>query len=307
MSTLREVVADRTAEEIHAQFATMAAVDVVDLLADADRSELVALAEDDEVWTGCVDTVVHRFGEFALPEGLAKVKGVVAIHVVEGKVRREHALSFDGVGVEVVPAESARPDLQLELGAVDFLHLIAGVANAAYLVLGNRLRINGDALLALAVGGVFQVPGRPGVAVDPTEIDPEEVARVLSGVKHQHVEWVMDSGLRDIVLEQIRLRIPDRLDTSKAGPGRTAVGFSIDRGRDRFVIVVEDGVCRIADGDEDRDATLVMSGANFLKLVTGHVSPVTGVIRRQMSVKGDLQAALALHRMMLIPDPKARR
>jgi putative sterol carrier protein len=306
VSALTDVVTGRSAEELREFFSTVSAVEAVDLLAGAARAELVAIAKDDRAWTACVDTLIHRFGEFALPEQLAKVNGVVAMHIVEGKVRREHALAFDGVGVAVIEVGSRKPDLQFEIGAVDFLHLIAGVANAAYLVLGGQLRLEGDALLALAIGGVFQVPGQPGVAVDPTQIDPEEIARVLNGVKHEYLERVMNSALREVVMEQIRMRIPERLDVSKAGDQRLAVGFNLDGGRDRFAIVVENGGASVDLGDTKRDATLVMSGANFLKLVTGHLSPVTGVIRRQMSVKGDLQAALALHRIMIIPDPKAK-
>ena len=65
---------------------------------------------------------------------------------------------------------------------------------------------------------------------------------------------------------------------------------------------VDRGRCRAErDADGDRDATLVLGGGQFLKLVTGHLNPVTGVVRGALKVKGDLNAALTLYRIMRIP------
>jgi putative sterol carrier protein len=207
--------------------------------------------------------------------------------------------------VDPVEEPGHDPDVLLRLGVVDFLRLVTGGANAAYLYLGGRLDVDGDALLALAVGGVFQVPGRPGVAVDPDAIDPAEVARVLKGVKDAHLRSVMAGGFRPIVLEQVFKRFPEFLDEDRAAGADLSVGFLVrgraDGGEDRYVVEVREGVCRVSPGGRARDATLVLDGAAFLKLVTGHLNPVVGVMKGALKVRGDVTAGLALHKMMRIP------
>jgi putative sterol carrier protein len=117
----------------------------------------------------------------------------------------------------------------------------------------------------------------------------------------------MAGGFRPVVLEQVFTRFPEFLDTSKAAGHALTVGFKIARDggeADRYVVRIEDGVCRVdvaPDPDGHRDATLILGGADFLKLVTGHLSPVAGVMRGAIKVRGDVAAALTLHRIMRIP------
>ena len=70
---------------------------------------------------------------------------------------------------------------------------------------------------------------------------------------------------------------------------------------DRYVVRVSDGACRVEPDVRGRDATITVSGGNFLKLVTGHLNPVMGVMRGQLKVRGDVSTALALHKLMRIP------
>jgi putative sterol carrier protein len=249
---------------------------------------------------------------------LTEVKGVVefCIAVPKGPPER-YAVAFDGVGVAVVPPDEHPADVVLAMAALDFVRLVSGGVNAAILVLGDRLEITGDELLALRVGGVFQVPGRSGVAVDPSAVDPEQAAAATKHVKNAHLERVMAGGLRDVVIDQVVQRLPEFLDETKAAGQRLVIGFHIggrpDGGHDRVLVRVEEGRCeaeRLPSPDggetagvraEDRDATLVLGGAQFVKLVLGHLNPVTAVVRGSLKVKGDLHAALALHRVMRIP------
>ena len=215
-------------------------------------------------------------------------------------------LVFDGDGVAVAPAGTHRPDVTISLAALDFVRMVSGGRNAALLLLGDRLRVDGDEQLALRVGGVFRVPGRPGVAVDPSAVDPEQAAAVLKGVKDRHLDRLMSGGFREVVLDQVFTRLPEFLDEQRAADASLAVAFRIDGrpdgGSDRVTVYVDRGRCRAErDADGDRDATLVLGGAQFLKLVTGHLNPVTGVVRGALKVKGDLNAALTLYRIMRIP------
>jgi putative sterol carrier protein len=279
-------------------------VELVDRLDDREVAELVAVPH---VREAAVRLILARLGEFALPEPLSRVTGLVefAVDVPKGEAER-HTLRFDGAGVEVVPTDGLDPDVRVSMGALDFVRLVSGGCNAAILFLGGRLRVDGDEELALRMGGVFQVPGQPGVAVDPAEVDPEAASRAIKGVKDAHLDQVMAGGFREVVLEQVFTRMPDFLDRDKAAKQSVTVGFRVDGrpdgGSDRVVVYVDQGSCRVErDGEGDRDATLILSGTQFLKLVLGHLNPVTAVMKGSIKVKGDVKAALRLHKVMRIP------
>jgi putative sterol carrier protein len=298
------------ADEVHTFFATADPEAIVALVADLTDRELGRLLDVAALRTAAVHQVLGRLGEFALPGPLAEVQGVVEfrVDVPKGPPER-HALLFDGVGVVTVPTDAHEPDVTVSLAALDFVRMVSGGQNAALLLLGGRLHVEGDEMLALRVGGVFQVPGQPGVAVDPSAIDPEQAAAVLKDVKDAHLERLMSGGFREVVLDQVFTRLPGFVDERKAARQTLVVGFRIDGrpdgGSDRLTVYVDQGACRAErDVEGDRDATLLLGGAQFLKLVTGHLNPVTAVMRGSIKVKGDLNAALALHRVMRIPGSR---
>ncbi len=299
-------LADLAPDEVDRFFGAEQPEVIVRLVDAAPDDELRALLATAHIRDAAVHHVLHRLEEFAIPERLRQVNGVVEFVVEVPKAAAErHALVFDGHTVGVLEGDVADPDVTIETGILDFVRLVSGGRNAALLLLGGRLRVLGDEGLALAVGGVFQVPGKPGVAVDPAEVDPEQVARVLKGAGDGHLRRVMSGGFRDVVLEQVFARFPEFLDQGKAEGRRLSVGFTItgrpDGGADRYVVHVADGSCRVEPAGAARDATITLSGENFLKLVTGNLNPVIGVMRGALKVRGDVTTALELHRIMRIP------
>jgi predicted lipid carrier protein YhbT len=306
VSSALELV-ELSVDEVESFFATEDPERVVSLVADLDDEQVERLVSVPHVRESAVRLILGRLGEFALPEPLAQVDGLVefVVDVPKGDAER-HTLRFDRAGVEVVPADGHQPDVRVSMGATDFVRLVSGVSNAAILLLGDRLHVDGDEAMALRVGGVFQVPGQPGVAVDPSEVDPEEASRAIKGVKTAHLDRVMTGGFREVILHQVFTRMPDFLDAEKAAKHSLCIGFRVDGrpdgGSDRVVVYVDQGSCRVErDAEGDRNATLVLSGAHFLKLVLGHLNPVTAVMRGSIKVKGDVGAALALHKVMRIP------
>ena len=299
-------LADLEPEEIEAWFAREDPERIVALVDAAGDDELARLVELEHLRRAAVREVLSRLEEFAIPHRLAEVAGTVAFEVALRKGRHErHAVALADGRVEPVDPETAVPDVTIRLGGVEFLRLVTGGENAAILLLGARLAVEGDTELALRVGGVFSVPGRPGVAVDPDTVDPTEVARVLKGVKDAHLRTVMAGGFRDVVIGQVFKRFPEFLVEERARRADLSVGFRItgraDGEADRYVVRVTDGTCEVEPDGDARDATLVLDGASFLKLVTGHLNPVLAVMRGAIKVRGDMAAGLALHRMMRIP------
>jgi putative sterol carrier protein len=121
----------------------------------------------------------------------------------------------------------------------------------------------------------------------------------------------MASGFRPIVLEEVFRRFPDFVDTGKASRLRLSVGFRIggrgDGEVDRYVVHLADGACTIETGPPEgqrRDATITLDGADFLRLATGQLHPVRGVLTGALKVKGDRAKALALNAVMVPPQPR---
>src|SRR6476661_10463568 len=158
-------LADLPPEETDAFFATEDAERVVDLVDALSDRELARLVDVPHLRASAVRHVLGRLGEFALPAPLAEVEGVVEFRVDVPKGPPEvDVLVFDGQGVAAAPPDTRRPDVTISLAALDFVRMVSGGRNAALLLLGDRLQVDGDEQLALRVGGVFRVPGQSGVA-----------------------------------------------------------------------------------------------------------------------------------------------
>lgn len=278
-------------------------VGLIDRTSDRDLERLLAV---DHVRDTAVRTVLHRLEEFAVPERLAATSGVVRFDLQQPpQSTHSHTLHFHRG--TVAPAEGVgEPDVVIELGLLDFARLLSGAANAALLHLGGRLAVRGDARLALAVGGVFRVPGRDEVAVDPTALDVTEVVRVVTGVKDAHLREVMAGGFRDVVLEEVFRRLPDFVDPDRAGGHRMVIGFKItgrpDGEADRYVVHLDGAAASVHRATAaERDATIIASGADFLKLVTGNLGTTRGVMTGRIQVRGDTAKALTFSRLIRIP------
>ena len=70
-------------------------------------------------------------------------------------------------------------------------------------------------------------------------------------------------------------------------------------------MTIDHGTATVTSGDNDaveRDATVTCEGHDFLKLATGHLNPVFGVLRGHLKVKGDRAKALQLSSVIDIPQ-----
>jgi predicted lipid carrier protein YhbT len=312
MTDLPSTVAGLSEEDLDRFFHESDAELIVKLATATSDRDLERLLVDDALRAAAVESVLARLDEYAVPERLAAVQGTVCFRLGLPKRGQEiHALQFQDSGVTVVPPDAVDSDVTITCRMLDFVRMVTGGANAALLHLGARLFIHGDEKLALDVGGVFRVPGQDGVAVDPMALDPVDVSAAIAGVKDAHLHAVMAGGIREVVLAEVFRRLPGYVHPEKAMRHRLAVAFKIggrpDGGADRYVVTLREGraVVERVHGDEpgpERDATIALNGAQFLKLVTGHLNPVTGVMRGQLKVRGDVKAALTFSGLMDIPS-----
>lgn len=316
MTDLASTLAGMSEEELDRFFYESDAELIVGLVEKTPDRALQELMVQDAVRSAAVGSVLSRLDEYAIAERLGSVKGRVAFRLaLPGGGDEVYLLELAEGGVEVVPPASdspvLEPDVTIVSGMLEFLRLVTGGVNAALLFLGDRLAIEGDELLALAIGGVFRVPGTVDVAVDPTALDPVDVAVAISKVTDSHLQSVMAGGLRAVVLTEVFRRLPDHVDARKAEGHDLRVGFKIggrpEGGADRYLVTLREQratVERVPEGDGSarRDATIALDGAQFLKLVTGHLNPVVGVMRGQLKVRGDVRAALTFSGIMNIPS-----
>lgn len=309
MPTLTDRVAGLDRQGLAAFFRGSDAVEITQLIREASDVDLAGMLTQEDFREEGITAILERFPEFAAAERLASLNGLVCFDLSRPDGPNEcHTVRFEDGAVTV---EDATPDVTIRAAVLSFVRLVTGQANAALLYLSGQLGITGDAMLALEVGAVFRLPGSDAVAVDPTRLDPVEVATAITDVPRQHLAEVMGGAFRDIVVGEVFRRFPEFLDERKAQRQRLDIGFRIsgrpDGGADRFLVHVVDGSCTVeADPPEGaaRDATLLLDGPDFLRLVTGHVNPVRALMAGKLKLKGDRTKALAFNAVMNPPKPR---
>jgi putative sterol carrier protein len=281
----------------------------------ATDDDLMATLGREEVRPVAVEVILGRLHEYALPERVALLEGVVRfdLHRRDGGVER-HALRFhEGAITPMTDLAGDTPaDVVLTTSLLRFVRIVSGERNAGLEYLAGALDIDGDAGLALGVGAIFRVPGTDRVAVDPTLLDPVDVAAVLADVPAAHLRKVMTSDFRPVVLGEIFRRLPDYLDARKARGVDLTIGFRLlgnpSGDVDRYVVRVRDGVASVESGEAaetaERDATVTCQGHDYLRLATGHLNPVVGVLKGALKVKGDRAKALKLGSIIDIPTAR---
>jgi putative sterol carrier protein len=306
-----EHLATMPASEVSEFFRTADVLEITTVIRDASDEQLGRLIEIDHFRAEGVGAILDRFAEFADAGRLSEIDGVVRFDLARGKKYAErHTARFASGSVTLEP--DAEPDVTITADLVDFVRLVTGQSNAALLYLGARLGIDGHAMLALAVGSVFTIPGSGLAAVDPTVLDPVDVATAVATTSGKHMRSLMEGEFRPIVLEEVFRRFPEFIDTGKAADLELSVGFRIggrlDGEVDRYVVHVRDGACTIETDPPEgqrRDATITIDGADFLRLALGQMHPVRGVLTGSLKVKGDRAKALALNAVMVPPQPRS--
>ncbi|MCR6031164.1 hypothetical protein GGQ22_06875 [Nocardioides sp. zg-579] len=300
----------RTADRATADrfFADAPAEALVAAVTASDDDLLLELIGREEVRAAAVPGILRRLEEYADADRLAGVSGTVRFDLRRGsRLLESHAIRLDRGAVDLVADRDAAEaaDVVLTTSLLRFVRLVSGERNAGLEYLGGGLDVEGDALLALAVGGIFRVPGHAEAAVDPTALDPDEVARAVGEASTDHLRRVMAGGFRPVVLEEVFRRLPSFVDERRAANLDLVVGFRLGGGPgepDRYVVTLRDGAAAVTDEDEGRrDATIVCDAHDFLRLATGHLGAVAGVMRGRLGVKGDKAKALQFASVIRFP------
>lgn len=291
---------------------------LVQAVRSAADSDLAPLVDRDEIRTPVTAGVIQRLGEFVIPAQVEGVTGTFRIDLDHrGRVVARHAFTVaKGRFAPTLDVPADHPaDVVLRTSTLSVIRIVTGQLNAGLAYLDGSLVVDGETHLALALAGMFPAADGSG-PVDPRALDPVDVARTVGRVSSGHLRSVMASGMREVVLDEIFRRIPDFVNARKASGLHVTIGFRLtgrpDGEIDRYVVTLSDGRATVASGAEadaigaaDRHATVTCDAGDFLRLVTGHISAVTGFLRGQLKVRGDKAAALRLNAAFDIPSAVA--
>lgn len=254
MTTSLEILRDASAEEARRFFADVEPEALVEAMRATDDDLLLELLTRDEVRPAAVTGIAQRLDEYAVPARLAEVKGLVRLDLHgDGTSAESRVLQLaDGTLRLHEPDAAPGPaDVTITTSVLRFVRLVSGERNAGLEYLGGTLDIDGDEMLALAVGGLFRVPGTD-VALDPTALDPVDVATVLAGASTEHLRKVVSGAFRPIVLGEIFRQLPDHVNPRRAAKVRVTIAFRLTAGRRGSRPLRRDGGPRRHDGGRGR-------------------------------------------------------
>ena len=98
----------------------------------------------------------------------------------------------------------------------------------------------------------------------------------------------------ELIVETMRNKIKG-VDVSHV-PGTLAYQFNVEgKGHGIFYFEIKDGKASVEPYEYyDRNAIIIMSGSDLLKLIDGRLDPVTAFTSGKLKVEGDINAALEL-------------
>ena len=205
-----------SADELNTYFCTTDVLEITEVIRAADDADLRRLIDLEHFRAAGVVAILDRFAEFADAERLGEIQGSSASSS-PGR-RRTARATPSGSGTASWPS-TARPSPTSSSPRTSSTS--SGwspvESNAALLYLGGRLGVEGHEMLALAVGSVFTVPGSDQLAVDPTALDPVDVATAVATTSGKHMRSVMEGGFRPIVLEEVFRRFPSSSTSTRRG------------------------------------------------------------------------------------------
>lgn len=152
--------------------------------------------------------------------------------------------------------------------------------------------------------------GVEGLAdLDFATVTPDRFARMVKAYSSRDLRAIVADGpLRARVLAEVFGRMKHQFKPEAAGSLRALIRWEITDGtgaRTVYETRLADGICTVSAGRSAARArlTFTLADTDFLRLVSGNVSPVTLFILRRVKISGDLPLAAAMNRYFDIPKP----
>jgi alkyl sulfatase BDS1-like metallo-beta-lactamase superfamily hydrolase len=137
-------------------------------------------------------------------------------------------------------------------------------------------------------------------------IDPAQFASIVKSASDAQLNEVMGSPLRKKILDEVFGRMPTLFRADRAGNTNAVIHWIVtgaaEGGSDTYEVVIEDGACTLSETPQhEPKLALTMSGADFLKVVSGNGNPVMMFMTGKLKAKGDLGLAANIANLFDIP------
>jgi len=255
-----------------------------------------------------VEEIIRRFPDYIDAEAARGISGVVGWELIGpgNEVDRFSLVVEDGV-VKVGRDLDVEPTVTLRLGVVGFLKIATGNGDPSTMVLAGDLELTGDSWLALDLLRLIRIPAPDGMAhlSGPNKVDVGAVARLVREIPDRQLRERLRGPVRNILLEEIFRRMPSYLDAQRAAHVNALVAWQItgrrDGGFDEYRTLISDGRCTVGELAGRPRVSVRTDPVVFLKLVTGSAGALPSLLRRRLSISGDVLFAGRLPRLFRIP------
>ena len=144
-------------------------------------------------------------------------------------------------------------------------------------------------------------------AIDPSQVDAEELARNLSQASDEQLAELMSGEMRPLILDEIFNRMAEHFRPESARDVDAVIHWRIggrsDGGADEYETVIRDDACEAHRGlaPEEPRVAFAIDGADFLKLVTGNAAGPMLFMSGKLKIEGDLMFAASAASLFTIP------
>ena len=112
---------------------------------------------------------------------------------------------------------------------------------------------------------------------------------------------------RERILDEVFRRMPEHFDPGRAEGVDAVVRWRVtgraDGGADRYEVTIRDGRCSVSrDLVERPRVTLTVDARDFLELVTGAADGADLLLRRRLTIAGDLALAARVPAFFRVPS-----
>lgn len=139
-----------------------------------------------------------------------------------------------------------------------------------------------------------------------SQVDPAQFAQLVKSASDADIAKVMQSDMRDKIIDQVFERMPSLFRADRAGSTNAVIHWNVtdrpDGGTDTREVVIENGTCFTSEtAERDPKLSLTMGPVEFLRIVSGSGNPVMMFMTGKLKAKGDLGLAASIQNLFDIP------
>jgi putative sterol carrier protein len=144
-------------------------------------------------------------------------------------------------------------------------------------------------------------------AIDPSQIDANELAKNMAAATDEQLAELMSGPMRSQILAEIFRRMSEHFRADSARDTDAVIHWLIEGrpggGADQYETAISDGTCEAHEGFESDSprVTFTIGGADFLRLVTGNAAGPMLFMSGKLKINGDMLFAASAASLFTIP------